>query len=806
MKLRNYLLAGSAFLISGLQAVALPISGGFATGIALCEEGYVYAWGENTNAIVSNILCLDSTIAGYESKEFYAEPQRVNTNGIIFEQVTAGSGSTFFGISDKGILYYWGSVSNKIGTLTKPTPMKCGDAAGYNEDGTPGGEYLGNVAKVTGSTEGFIALLKDGTAVLSGDCSSLLFAQDENGNTLKDIKDICAGDDLFYIIDNYRKIHKSGEIGAHENTTGIFTPVLSDKTNEPLANIRTFGAGDCCAFAVTIDGQAYGWGNGGWGYCTGTGEAQTTKTASPIVAGDYSAISGKDYLTNVKEIDGGRGYGAAVTFDGYLLYWGNNDNNGGTVGSDTVAKSLRKPIFLKYKDGSIVNDAVSISCGDNFGFVLNNKDQYFAFGLNDLGQCGVGSDSETIHYLHPMDLPCNLPIYCPSVTILGDTIIACTNGSSAITALTSSAFKNKDYTLSWKYNDEELSETSTTCDIIGEGKYQVIMTPTEKECGTKYAYIDVKPIPFAIEALDNDTIYADTANLKDVELTYKINSEEKTCIVFYKDEDCTVAIDTLMANAGENIVKIPGSAVSVVNKKASVWAKETKQTSLHSDVDFKSHGVFEKFGLMLQSANKAVLHSFKVQFKSYISTSEVSITPKLYRAVLNTPFTDMSPVSTGTTQKFTVNDTATECEVICDFKIPNDGYYVVGMEVNGSVDLILENNLKTIQNNPLLVTPVADTNNFGIEWVGLTANSYTTPNSSDYNCYYDLQFTDVETANCAIKLTTNIESDKTANKIISSDENNLDGEKHDILGRKIGDNVESGKIYIQNGKKFIIKK
>ena len=87
-------------------------------------------------------------------------------------------------------------------------------------------------------------------------------------------------------------------------------------------------AGCVCSFAVTKDGKAYGWGDGGWGGCPGVGKRKGITYANPILAGDYKKISGLDYLSNVKQIGAGRGYGVAITFDGYLLYWGNNDGNG----------------------------------------------------------------------------------------------------------------------------------------------------------------------------------------------------------------------------------------------------------------------------------------------------------------------------------------------------------------------------------------------------------------------------------------------------------------------------------------------
>ena len=44
---------------------------------------------------------------------------------------------------------------------TQPTPFKSNQNNGYNEDGTLGGEFLGNVKKFKGSYDKFMVLLND---------------------------------------------------------------------------------------------------------------------------------------------------------------------------------------------------------------------------------------------------------------------------------------------------------------------------------------------------------------------------------------------------------------------------------------------------------------------------------------------------------------------------------------------------------------------------------------------------------------------------------------------------------------------
>ena len=818
MYLKKLLLTGSVLLagISQATTMPMPISGGSATSVALCKDNKVYAWGENANKLDStstNILGLDTTVAEYVYKSYYATPMLVDSKGIKFTQVEAGSGSTFLGISDKGVLYSWGMAYDSTSKYKykEITPVECGQLKGYNEDGTFGGKYIGNVKKVAGSTNGFIALLNDSTVVISEFFNDVDTARNEQGARINNVVDICAGDNSFFALTANGILYSTGSWNGHgsnQDYTNELKPVLLEKTMEPLKDVVAIGSGDCSSFAVTKDGKAYGWGNGGWGSCTGTGVHKMAYYANPIIAGDYAKISGLDYISNVKQIDGGRGYGAAVTFDGHVLYWGNNEGNGGVAGADTLAREISKPIFLTYEDGSIVNDAVAIECGDNFGFVVNNKNQYFAFGLNDLGQCGVGSDSTTIRYLHRMTFDCELATLCPSIRLLEDTVITCGNRETTIEAHTSSVLDEKDYTLNWYFNEDILNETSNICVADSEGVYKVVMTPKDSLCSISSDFTYIRHDKAVIVNLDGETLLSDSNDVNESYLTFKFIATEETNIILYSDEECTNAIDTLTVNIGETTIQIPYSSASIDGNKASIWLKEITQTTLLPNSEFKngSNGTFQNHGMMLKTANKSTLKSFNTKFKSFIGTTDISITPALYRYLPNAglPTGNMELVATGREQKFTIDEDGTVCTVNCEFEIPNNGIYVVGMTTKGTATLIVES-IKD-NNSALFKNPIHDANGLGIDWVGSTANSYSSPNPAIDNCYFDLVFTDIDVSKCgAVELSSNLEIDKTDCINTPSVNDNAKGDKYDIFGRKII-NVQPQTIYIKDGKKYILSK
>jgi len=150
--------------------------------------------------------------------------------------------------------------------------------------------------------------------------------------------------------------------------------------------------------------------------------------------------------------------------------------------------------------------------------------------------------------------------------------------------------------------------------------------------------------------------------------------------------------------------------VSIEEKKVNVWAKEVKQTTLFSQEDFNKAqtDAFMSNGMIVTSVNTATLSSFKVKFKSYIGETQISITPALYRARLDntTQAIDMELISKGKAQGFTVDDKGTECTVECEFEIPNNGFYVIGMNVDGNLQIFTQSCPEQNSNSPLFKKPI----------------------------------------------------------------------------------------------------
>ena len=501
-------------VVTGVFSQSMTISGGNDHGIVICAEGYLYAWGVNQSNIGSGLLGLDPTDPNYPGdQKYYTSPQRVKMDGnLTFSQVTAGSGAFNLALSCTGIVYAWGENtqgqcgqgSTQSTVITEPKPVLCGDAPGYNLDGTPGGPYLGNVTYIAASTAASFAILGDGRVVgwggknsaawcAQGQVSEPIFIKLKDGSDVKNAIHIGAGDDNLLITidpdgdgmgDLYSVGNWNGRGAVASSNTDCYyaAPVMigdaSDKTGErPLTNVRMAAAADVAGFAVTGDGLVYGWGNC-WGGVNGDSKTgRTTQYAHQVISGAYKDISGEEYLTDVKEVAGGQGYAMAVTKEGYLVYWGNagGPGKGGVIpnpnfkGNDTQGSGTnpkeKGPQFTYYSDGSIVDNAVKIARGDEFGFMVNDKDEYYAFGNNQSGQTGLGSSAESIKSMTRMKIPCETQDACPEGFMV-DTIWKCPGTKVELfSGFTTPKGKEDRYYFTWKFNGTVLNTSTSTSSL-----------------------------------------------------------------------------------------------------------------------------------------------------------------------------------------------------------------------------------------------------------------------------------------------------------------------------------------------------
>lgn len=452
--------------VGNVFSQSMIISGGADHAVAICNKGTIYAWGKNDKGQ----LCLVDKTLG----DAVSEPAKVKLDpNLTFSQVSAGSGGHNVALSCKSTVYCWGENDNgqcgrdkvQYGEVIsdEPVPIYKGEVKqGYNLNGeaTNDGEYLGGVVYVCGTTKASMAILSDRTAVWWGSNPLLgnqitttpLYIRDSDNNILQNVVHIMGGDDNILIIvgnspdDQVGTVYSAGDINGRGGVVDEYAKPVEIAKNEQgtissgkfLENVRTTGICDVASYAVDgTTGYVYGWGDNGWG-CSAIGSNPRGKLnyAAKVASGEYESISGQPYLTDVKQVIGGNGYGAAITEEGYMLWWGTNDaastgNSGGVVPNSSYASiestcETGGPVFANYCAGEKgpkevrVDDAISIGRGDLVGFMVNSEGRYFVWGTTNVpgkndhyGIMGTGLKKDLSTCLKEIKIPFEKPDICP---------------------------------------------------------------------------------------------------------------------------------------------------------------------------------------------------------------------------------------------------------------------------------------------------------------------------------------------------------------------------------------------------------
>lgn len=407
-----------ASAVGNVFSQSMIISGGNDHGLALCSKGQIFAWGYNGG----NRLCLsDPTDA---AKEVVPSPSLVKTGNLTFSQVSGGSGGHSVALSCNKIVYCWGDNSTMQCGRPKsdyieggePVPVYKGVTEGYDLDGNPGGDYLGNVKYISATSAASMAILDDGTGrvvIWGGNVENsnggvietptyepIWIIDQETQKPIENVIHITGGDNNIILIVGDSPDAKVGTVYSIGNWNGrgggdkaksyvaakveIGDGTGGESSGKYLTNVRTSGLSDTGGFAVDGEsGYVYGWGhNGWWGACglrnAYTGAIDVTDDhnsgeiiyAEKVLSGEYKDESGEEYLTDAVQVIGGNGNATVVTKEGYVLYWGDNKatdpstTSGGVIPNSKYKKETGTadklgPVFANYcetidKNGDII--------------------------------------------------------------------------------------------------------------------------------------------------------------------------------------------------------------------------------------------------------------------------------------------------------------------------------------------------------------------------------------------------------------------------------------------------------------------
>lgn len=555
------------FLLLGIIVDAFSqsmiISGGNDHGIALCSKGQIFAWGYNAG----NRLCLKDP----SGNNVEPSPKEVDTGNLTFSMLSAGSGGHSVALSCNKTVYCWGQNDNfQCGRNTggiigdKPVPVLKGVTDGFDEDGNPGGDYLGNVKYISATTNASMAIMDDGKGRVviwgrsNGQKNHLpQYILDENNNPLENVIHITGGDDNILLIVGDSPDAKVGTVyslgnwngrGAEDATTAdswVAKPVLKGtgkgdvSSGETIKNVRTSGLADGGGFVVEGGtGYVYAWGNSGWWGPCGLQLASAGKYAEKVTSGEYKEITGESYLTDVIQVTGGNGNGTAVTKEGYVLYWGSNEaikenGTGGVIPNSTYASTLKDtkeigPVFANYCAGEHkgiatehrVEDAVAIARGDLYGFMVNSEGKFYAWGscarpvgpgqTEMSGTLGIGKvDEVSTCFKEIKGISCRSKDLCPEAFMLPKVDKCPDKPMELYSGFSPLAGTEDKYVFKWSLDGELLDPTvynTESITITKAGLYRVdisyigIDVPCEN-CPDAFAECLVEDMPMPIDKI-----------------------------------------------------------------------------------------------------------------------------------------------------------------------------------------------------------------------------------------------------------------------------------------------------------------
>jgi alpha-tubulin suppressor-like RCC1 family protein len=821
-----------------IYAQSKPIVGGSSHSLALCESGKIYAWGRNKSALGGGqtILGIDPDKSSLYNDSIIYTPQPVKMD-FVCKQISSITGDFNLALSSKSIVYAWGDNSGKQcgqadgseAFISYPTPVLKGETKGYTLDGTEGGAYLGGIKYLASSTYAAIAFTYDNKAVCWGSFSMIgapepqvhnlpWYVRDENDNIIENVIDIAAGDDAVFLVvaesgKSSGTLYQLGNV-YHTIYAEFPTKVLNNQ-GQVLNNIIKVIAGDVAVYAVDENRNVWAYGNGGWCGVTGT-EYMGTQDANAriVIAGEYESISGNKALSNIADISAGRGHAAAVTKDGYLLYWGCNDKDGGLIPNPESAEDFSKtPTFAYYckpgsltEKGDIVKDAVMISRGDLFDFMINDKNECYVWGMNDLGQCGTGSKtiSEYRCLTKLESIPCDLAKITPTAFLLD--VEKCVDDEVLLDCGFLYPSENKDlYYFEWYLNGNILNESSLqyaeglpivdnsylnkpSIFVKEEGVYTVVV----RQMGSPYyakASCNVKKYQLPIDAIDNEvTTIENPLSLKESdELIFngKVNSEYFPSDVVanfqvYTSKNIDTSVGEVSAKPSEDVkVNIAGNMIEASEIQNDcdnsglisyrIWLENNTKlsTSLLDNAEFTFDGTFLDNALVIETKDDVELNSFQFMARGYLAGT-ITAKPVIYKITLSGDGISSTVVAfwKGSEQQFSLTTVKETYTVNCEVALPANhrDYYAIAMEIEETVFSIFEQRVETNAIHSrvsMLKNPVKDEKNCGISAVGVAMITNGQVISDNNNIYSNIIFSKHLGHSCnRIPLTCHAKCDK----------------------------------------------
>jgi alpha-tubulin suppressor-like RCC1 family protein len=175
----------------------------------------------------------------------------------------------------------------------------------------------------------------------------------------------------------------------------------SDRRTTPVevidldgAELKAIAGGQLHSLALKEDGTVLAWGRN---LDDQLGDGTNTDTSTPVQVQDPNDPSG--YLSEVEAIAAGSSHNLALKNDGTVWAWGNNTNGresplfgsiSGQLGDDEIPRSST-PVQV---DG-LPDGIEAVAAGLAYSLALKDDGTVWAWGFNQVGQLGDGTNTDT---------------------------------------------------------------------------------------------------------------------------------------------------------------------------------------------------------------------------------------------------------------------------------------------------------------------------------------------------------------------------------------------------------------------------
>ncbi|MCQ2606095.1 MAG: hypothetical protein MJ204_06095 [Bacteroidales bacterium] len=178
-----------------------------------------------------------------------------------------------------------------------------------------------------------------------------------------------------------------GELGNGIECPGVSIPdtVLGGETSTKyLENVQAISVGQTHTYALLTTGEVVAWGSNAYGQL---GDGTTQDKNTPV----YVRKNASERLTNIQMIAAGGTHGYALTNEGTVYSWG--DNQADQLGcGDSDSHSY--PTLINDKNGKPIQNITAIDGGMFFGILLRNDKLVYGVGAYK----GTHLDKSGSHY------------------------------------------------------------------------------------------------------------------------------------------------------------------------------------------------------------------------------------------------------------------------------------------------------------------------------------------------------------------------------------------------------------------------